>query len=369
MPLYLVKAIVWNDAHYQRPGGGTFTSGYPKENGFGHEEWNNSTRLDTDIDGEAIHVFHTEGFGTQDLGAFSGTIFVFMIASHKGKQFLVAVAGNCTSLFGDEHRSKRMQLSRKLDITRQFREEAWSVRSVRAAFADDEANFRARWNEERHWFPVWFCPSDLYLGLHEAVELDPVYITGKRRLTTMYSAYQEIDRLTALRLISFVPRQGHEEKLERISTYMNVSGSEIQEDLKDLELDKVAIATTKRRLVDARLGQGKFRSDLGLRWNSACAVSGCTVTALLRASHIKPWRFSNNRERLDPDNGILLAAHLDSLFDSGLITFDESGLLVPSPHLRDDGRPIIQLGKRLRKTPSAEMRIYLAYHREHVFQA
>jgi hypothetical protein len=73
-------------------------------------------------------------------------------------------------------------------------------------------------------------------------------------------------------------------------------------------------ATTVNRLIDARLGQGKFRSDLEAEWNDQCAVLGLTTRALLRASHIKPWSQSTDSERLDPANGILLAAHIDALF-------------------------------------------------------
>jgi len=40
MPLYFFKPVVWNENGYLRPGGAKFTSGYPFENGFGHEEWN-----------------------------------------------------------------------------------------------------------------------------------------------------------------------------------------------------------------------------------------------------------------------------------------------------------------------------------------
>jgi hypothetical protein len=46
--------------------------------------------------------------------------------------------------------------------------------------------------------------------------------------------------------------------------------------------------TTRKALIDARLGQGQFRADVEKLWNSACAVTGCGIAAVLRASHIKP---------------------------------------------------------------------------------
>ncbi|WP_410473713.1 HNH endonuclease [Guyparkeria sp. TX1] len=39
---------------------------------------------------------------------------------------------------------------------------------------------------------------------------------------------------------------------------------------------------------------------------------------MLVTSHIKPWRDSSDRERLDGDNGLFLASHVGRLFDQGL---------------------------------------------------
>jgi len=71
--------------------------------------------------------------------------------------------------------------------------------------------------------------------------------------------------------------------------------------------------------VRTRIGQGEFRKKLITYWNG-CAVTDCKLIKILRASHIKPWRFSTNAERLDEYNGLLLLPSIDSLFDAGLIT-------------------------------------------------
>ena len=52
-------------------------------------------------------------------------------------------------------------------------------------------------------------------------------------------------------------------------------------------------------------------------WGGRCAVTGLDLPLLLRASHIKPWRDSDNRERLDPYNGLLLSPSYDAAFDWG----------------------------------------------------
>ena len=57
-------------------------------------------------------------------------------------------------------------------------------------------------------------------------------------------------------------------------------------------------------------------------------MSGVSRRELLRASHIKPWSASNNVERLDPNNGLLLAAAYDAAFDAYLISFADDGSLI-----------------------------------------
>jgi HNH endonuclease len=89
--------------------------------------------------------------------------------------------------------------------------------------------------------------------------------------------------------------------------------------------------TTRNALIAARLGQGKFRQDLEKLWGSQCALSSVCRRELLRASHIKPWSASNNVERLDPYNGLLLAVGYDVAFDKLLITLDEYGELLFAP--------------------------------------
>lgn len=126
--------------------------------------------------------------------------------------------------------------------------------------------------------------------------------------------------------------------------------------------------TSRRALVDARLGQGVFRDRLVQFWGG-CALTGCRRLEALRASHIKPWCYSTNRQRLDPFNGLLLLGTLDALFDAGLITFDAQGKLVRSREISD--KEIRQLGlvgvQKLRQfCPKHEA--YLRYHRDKVFR-
>jgi hypothetical protein len=135
-------------------------------------------------------------------------------------------------------------------------------------------------------------------------------------------------------------------------------------DIKQIESNKATDPTTKQALVSARIGQGKFGSDVREQWNNRCCVTGSSTAAVLEASHIKRWADSNDKERLDPNNGLLLIANLHKLFDAGLISFNDSGKLLVSSELSPSEQEIFGvIGKKLSKKPSAETANYLSYHR------
>ncbi|AEI49407.1 HNH endonuclease [Runella slithyformis] len=87
-------------------------------------------------------------------------------------------------------------------------------------------------------------------------------------------------------------------------------------DIKDLK------GETKLRAVKVRINQNIFRQIVLSNYSTKCAVSGIDVPDLLVASHILPWA-SNERERLNPENGICLSSLYDKAFDKGLIGITE----------------------------------------------
>lgn len=129
--------------------------------------------------------------------------------------------------------------------------------------------------------------------------------------------------------------------------------------------------TEVERLVRQRVGQDVFREALLDYWGGACAVTGLDVPDVLRASHAKPWAdCESDEERLDVFNGVLLVAHLDALFDRGLIAFDVRGGIVISSDLSAEHRALLHLDKGLRLRWVAEEHLpFLQWHRDHVFRA
>lgn len=100
-----------------------------------------------------------------------------------------------------------------------------------------------------------------------------------------------------------------------------------------LQAAAAADPTVREALVKQRRGQDKYRDALEKLWAGRCPITGINHPAFLVASHAKPWADSNPTERLDPFNGILLAVHIDRLFDGGWISFTDAGQIMLSPQL------------------------------------
>jgi hypothetical protein len=128
----------------------------------------------------------------------------------------------------------------------------------------------------------------------------------------------------------------------------------------------VADPTEREQMILARVGQGGYRRALEEKWGNKCSVLGVEIRELLRASHIKPWKLSDTRERLDADNGLLLSAHLDALFDRHLISFDDEGVLLIGGDVNGKLEGKIDLNLRIRNDAdqmNINTRRYLAEHR------
>ncbi len=123
-----------------------------------------------------------------------------------------------------------------------------------------------------------------------------------------------------------------------------------------------------------RIGQDFFRNSVLSAYNYRCCITGLAIPNLLVASHIIPWR-SDEKNRLNPRNGLCLSMLHDKAFDVGIITIAEdmtvkisrkyfvnTDLFFTSALLAYNKKPI-ELPKKL--CPDNE---FLAYHRKHIFE-
>lgn len=136
-----------------------------------------------------------------------------------------------------------------------------------------------------------------------------------------------------------------------------------------IENDRQIPETQKEAIIQSRIGQGEFRKSLIDKYNGRCIITGIDHPNLLVASHIKPWAASSNKERLSVDNGLLLSATYDRLFDRGLITFDRYGKILLSSLIGAENikRLGLSQGMRFNLQINKSMEEYLSYHRKEVF--
>ena len=145
-------------------------------------------------------------------------------------------------------------------------------------------------------------------------------------------------------------------------------------------------ATERLAIGRIRLAQHRFARDVMENWHGACAFCGFHPRALprpnglLRASHVKPWARSDNKERTDVRNGLAACPIHDAAFDQGYIGVSPDGRIVRSPALDrsiddDDPRVSLYFGDALRQeiAPDAAAAspnpAYLAHHHGYVFRS
>ena len=188
-----------------------------------------------------------------------------------------------------------------------------------------------------NWSEVgWFVPVE-YTRIHNPIEpKNHMHLIGPL-LNEKYNPIQLNGNGNQNYLSSISDELGH-----LLLTLSSASLPTLQvthlDDLKFSEEEQEIVAlesipeTEKATLVLARRGQGTFRSRVKII-ESQCRVTGVSAENLLIASHIKPWKDSDNLERLDGNNGLFLSPHVDKLFDSGFISFTPKGELLVSPQL------------------------------------
>ncbi len=103
---------------------------------------------------------------------------------------------------------------------------------------------------------------------------------------------------------------------------------EIEFNLKDLK------GEVRVREVKIRVNQGLFRQMILKTYENRCAISGIDLPELLVAGHIIPWA-ENEKERLNPENGLCLSNLYDKAYENGLLCIDTSYRILLSYRLKE----------------------------------
>ncbi|MBN9298265.1 MAG: HNH endonuclease [Filimonas sp.] len=133
--------------------------------------------------------------------------------------------------------------------------------------------------------------------------------------------------------------------------------------------------TFREQLIKIRVNQSFFRSAVLAAYNYTCCVTGINQSDLLIAGHIRPWGL-DEKNRLNPRNGLTLNALHDKMFENGYLTITPDYIIKISPILMSEKKKtpfdyfekyhnqlIIQPTRFL---PDAE---FLKYHNQERFKA
>lgn len=148
-----------------------------------------------------------------------------------------------------------------------------------------------------------------------------------------------------------------------ISTFKEKENKKIIEEIECSEEKE----TEKQALIKVRLGHSKLREDI-IKIKSECEICGLSHNKLLIASHIKPWAKSDNIEKLDFENILLLCPMHDALFDKGFISFDDNGKILISKELNEGEQALVNINEdSCINIVSEKQKEYLKYHRDNIF--
>ncbi|EOO05698.1 hypothetical protein IAW_05007 [Bacillus cereus str. Schrouff] len=126
--------------------------------------------------------------------------------------------------------------------------------------------------------------------------------------------------------------------------------------------------TEKESVVKARIGQSIFKKAL-LAVEKKCKLCGVSDERFLVASHIKPWSQSNDKERLDVNNGLLFCPNHDSLFDKGYISFDKGGSILISDSINEVTKVFLNTNETMRIELNEQQQKYMNWHRENIYKS
>lgn len=214
-------------------------------------------------------------------------------------------------------------------------------------------------------------PSSLAMKLVNFASLDPsITSTGRRGLGNASRADKAIwNEFSADWEGLAVESEMH------LNDMVKKGGFVVSESKEEDDFDEASyVGATKAVQIQARIRQSFFRKAVLSSYRQRCCITSISEPRLLVASHIVPWK-ADEKNRLNPRNGLCLSALHDKAFDRGLITITDKFRVQVSPALYAfDREPFIKEtllslnGKPImlpeKFAPDAA---FLKWHREEIF--
>ncbi|MCL2414915.1 MAG: HNH endonuclease [Bacteroidales bacterium] len=111
-----------------------------------------------------------------------------------------------------------------------------------------------------------------------------------------------------------------------------------------IDLYDIPMGKEREQIVKTRVNQSFFRSTVLSSYNQKCCITGLSIPNFLVASHIVPWK-KDEKNRLNPQNGLCLNSIHDKAFDQGFITITTDYKVQVSKYFNDyiDENAVIDL--------------------------
>lgn len=155
--------------------------------------------------------------------------------------------------------------------------------------------------------------------------------------------------------------------------FAEITKNEIEFDDFNFELKE---GISRERIVKTRVNQSFFRKMILASYENKCCITDIAISNFLVASHIIPWA-KDEKNRLNPENGLCLNIFHDKAFDKGFITIDKDYKVVVSKsvhNLKSENQNLQRFlldfeGKEIEKPkrflPNLD---FLEYHWKNIFR-
>jgi len=233
-------------------------------------------------------------------------------------------------------------------------------------------------------------------GAKYEVEVGSSLLADRGRLALVYRvafAAARMEGIGADQLPDFLQLEGHDESIVLLGQDeldRDAVDSLVEEELAQWlgARDDLDPEVTERLLLEkVRVDQHRFAAGVLANHGHRCIFCGLDLrfderraARMLVASHIKPWRESSNRERLDISNGLCACPTHDVAFDTGLISVSSDLAIQIKPVLVTRAAQRPEVAAAFGRPPLAERLLlpdgairpkarYLDFHRENIYAA
>ena len=229
--------------------------------------------------------------------------------------------------------------------------------------------------------------ANLPAGLEKEAIPAFMLVTNKAKLENGFLTREEIDEIKLNPDIERLVRDKYNQvrylsgvlsKLSNIEFIKESNSYFLRENLSEKELRELeAINEGRNNYLQRQLRSELINEVINVFSEECCMLTEQTFSVRRShlqniASHIKPFRNSNEDEKYDPNNALLLNLFFDDLFDINFgdnkcyASFDENGGVLLSNDLHPHSKNIWSSFTLDRRFLNEERLRYLEYHRDHL---